>query len=169
MEEIQLVDESGKTIGRGEKLDVHERALLHRAFSIFVFNSKGEVLLQQRAFNKYHSGGLWANTCCSHPRSDEKLEDAVHRRLKEEMGFDCPLEELFTFIYKKTFNNGLTEYEYDHVFKGYYDGEVSPNKNEVADYKWCAWHELKEDVKEKPQKYSYWLQVILQLWDEKTK
>src|SRR4030042_2763439 len=127
MEKIILVDENDREIGTEEKLKTHEQGKLHRAFSIFVFNSKGELLLQRRAKGKYHSGGLWTNTCCSHPREGEKLEEAVHRRLKQEMGLDCPLKEAFSFIYKVRFENGLFEHELDHVFIGRVDGKPVPD------------------------------------------
>ena len=161
MEEIILVDREGRQTGTGEKMEVHRKGELHRAFSIFVFNSKGELLLQRRAGNKYHSGGLWANTCCSHPRAGEKLEDAVHRRLKEEMGFDCSLKELFSFIYRVDFGNGLTENEFDHVFFGRFDGKPDPDPEEVGDWKWIYLEELKNDGKESPGEYTYWLRAAL--------
>ena len=107
-----------------EKMEAHKKGLLHRAFSVFIFNGKGEMLLQQRALNKYHSGGLWTNACCSHPMPGEKTEDAADRRLKEELGFETPLEKIFDFVYKAEFDNGLTEYEFDHVFAGEYEGEI---------------------------------------------
>jgi len=119
---VVLVDENDNEIGVEEKINAHRKGLLHRAFSIFVFNSKNELLLQKRAADKYHSGGLWSNTCCSHPRPGENLKDAAHRRLQEEMGFDCSLREVFSFLYKKSFDNGLTEHELDHVFFGKFDG-----------------------------------------------
>ncbi|MEK7619489.1 MAG: isopentenyl-diphosphate Delta-isomerase, partial [Patescibacteria group bacterium] len=122
-----LVDETDHEIGTEEKMATHERGLLHRAFSVFVFNASGELLLQQRAFEKYHSAGLWTNTCCSHPRPGEETLAAAYRRLQEEMGFDCPLNEMFTFRYLAPFPNGLTENEVDHVFFGMYDGPVNPN------------------------------------------
>jgi isopentenyl-diphosphate delta-isomerase len=157
--EIILVDENDKEIGVGEKLWVHKTGKLHRAFSIFVFDLPREkVLLQKRHKNKYHSGGLWTNTCCSHPRVGEDLESAVHRRLKEEMGFDCPLKELFSFTYKADFGK-LKEYEIDHVFVGFYQGKVVPNKEEVEDWKWEKIERVLEDLKENPQKYAVWFKL----------
>ncbi|GBD34035.1 Isopentenyl-diphosphate Delta-isomerase [bacterium HR34] len=160
-EKIILVDENDNEIGFEEKLEVHKKGKLHRAFSIFVFNSKGELLIQKRAKNKYHSGGLWTNTCCSHPHPGENLEEAVHRRLKEEMGFDCNLKEIFSFIYKVKFENGLTENELDHVFIGVYDGEVKPNQNEVEDFKWVNINTLLKDIQFNEDKYTYWFKLIL--------
>ena len=162
MDRIILVDEKDREIGTGEKLKVHEQGKLHRAFSIFVFNSKGETLLQKRAKGKYHSGGLWTNTCCSHPRAGERLEEAVHRRLKEEMGFDCPLKEIFTFIYKVKFDNGLYEHEFDHVFMGEFEGDPSPNPEEADGWRWVPLDELRKGVREDPENYTYWLKAALE-------
>ncbi|HJW96943.1 MAG TPA: isopentenyl-diphosphate Delta-isomerase [archaeon] len=161
MEKIIIVDEKDRQTGTGEKLDVHKKGRLHRAFSIFVFNPKEELLLQKRAAGKYHSPGLWANTCCSHPRAGESLEDAVHRRLKEEMGFDVPLREIFSFMYKVKFGNGLTENEYDHVFAGSFEGKPEPDPEEVGEWKWISLEDLKGDVKRRPERYTYWLRVSL--------
>ena len=153
-----MVDEKDKEVGVEEKLKAHQNGgKLHRAFSIFVFNSKGEILLQKRAKEKYHSALLWTNTCCSHPRPDEDIEAAARRRLKEEMGFDCDLEEKFSFIYKIDFENGLSENEFDHVFFGKFDGEPKPDSKEVADWKWVSVEELKQDIKENSEKYTFWL------------
>lgn len=160
MEKVILVDENDKEIGSEEKLAAHQNGgKLHRAFSIFIFNSKGEILLQKRVKEKYHSALLWTNACCSHPRPDESLEIAVHRRLKEEMGFDCDLAEKFSFIYKIDFENGVSENEFDHVFIGKFDGEPEPDPKEVAGWKWISAEELKQGIKENPEKYSYWLEV----------
>lgn len=154
MEEVILVDENDNSIGTCEKIEAHRNGgKLHRAFSVFIFNSRGEMLLQKRSIKKYHFGGLWTNACCSHPRPGEKIEDAAHRRLKEEMGFDCPLKKIFSFIYKATFKNGLTEREFDHVFIGFYDGDVKPNPNEADGYAWIDVNELKKDIIENPKKY----------------
>ena len=158
---ILTVDENDKVIGKEEKIKTHQLGKLHRAFSIFVFNSKGELLLQRRAKTKYHSGGLWTNTCCSHQRFDETLEKAIHRRLKEEMGFDCELKEIFSFIYKVKFDNGLFEHEYDHVFIGKFDGKPNPNPEEVDEWKWVDLEELKGDIRENPDNYTYWLKVSI--------
>jgi len=160
MEEIILVDKNDNEIGTEEKLTAHQNGgKLHRAFSIFIFNSKGKLLLQKRAEGKYHSALLWTNACCSHPRAGESLNEAAHRRLKEEMGFDCDLAEKFSFIYKIDFENGLTENEFDHVFFGKFDVEPKPDPKEVAGWKWVSVEELKTDIKENPEKYSYWLKV----------
>lgn len=166
MEEVVLVDKNNKKIGTCEKLKAHKEALLHRAFSIFVFNSKGELLLQQRAKEKYHCPKLWTNTVCSHPRPNETYSKAVHRRLIEEMGFDCKLKKKFGFIYKAEFDNGLTEYEYDCVFIGKYDKEPIPNPEEVMDYKWLTLDDLKKDVKINPKKYTPWIKLILEKSNE---
>ncbi|MBU5575426.1 MAG: isopentenyl-diphosphate Delta-isomerase [Nitrososphaerota archaeon] len=162
-EYIILVDENDKEIGFEEKIKAHENGgKLHRAFSIFIFNKKGELLLQLRSVKKHHFGGLWTNTCCSHPRKGEKLEDAVHRRLKEEFGFDTGLKEIFSIIYKaKDEKSGLTEYEYDHVFIGEFTGTPKPNPNEIDDYKWITMNELIKDVNKNPNNYTPWFKIIL--------
>ena len=161
MEQVILVDENDNQIGTEEKLKAHQNGgKLHRAISVLVFNSKGELLLQRRALSKYHCGGLWANTCCTHPRPGEKAIDAAHRRLKEEMGFDAELKEVFPLLYKAEFNNGLTEWEYDHVFVGHYNGEVKPNTEEVDSYRWISMKELKEDIEKNPAKYAEWFKII---------
>src|ERR1700709_2281116 len=128
--QVILVNEADVVTGAAGKMDAHRKGWLHRAFSVFVFNHRGEMLLQQRALNKYHSGGLWTNACCSHPRPGEETLLAAERRLKEEMGFELSLQKLFDFIYKSEFDNGLTEYEFDHVFGGSYNGLVAPDKTE---------------------------------------
>ena len=161
MEEIILVDSSDRQTGTGEKHEVHRTGALHRSFSIFIFNSRGQLLLQQRAQAKYHSGGTWSNTCCSHPRVGEQLEAATHRRLREEMGFDCALHEAFTFIYKIQLDNGFTEHEYDHVFIGHFDGEPAPNPAEVGDWQWIAPEALKKEVAAHPERYTYWMLTAL--------
>lgn len=160
-EKIILVDKRDKKIGTGEKLKVHQEGKLHRAFSIFIFNSKGELMLQRRARTKYHSGGLWVNTCCSHPRVGEEMKKAIHRRLKEEMRFDCNLKEAFSFIYHVKFDNGLTENEFDHVFIGKFDGKPYPNPEEADDWKWISLDELQWDIKRKPDNYAYWLRFSI--------
>ncbi|KYK38194.1 MAG: isopentenyl-diphosphate Delta-isomerase [Theionarchaea archaeon] len=158
---VILVDENDKEIGFEEKMEAHKTGKLHRAFSIFVFNSKGELLLQRRAKDKYHSGGLWSNTCCSHPRVGETLEEAVHRRLKEEMGFDCELREAFHFIYKAKVGD-LTEHELDHVFIGRYNGEVNPNPDEVEEYKWVPVASLNKDMKVHTENYTEWFKIAFE-------
>ncbi|MBS7250291.1 MAG: isopentenyl-diphosphate Delta-isomerase [Candidatus Freyarchaeota archaeon] len=158
-EMVILVDQNDNEVGTGEKMKIHEEGRLHRAFSIFVFNSKGETLLQKRAKSKYHSGGLWSNTCCSHPRPGEDTEQAAHRRLKEEMGFDCDLKKIFAFVYKANLDHNLTEYEFDHVFVGNYDGKVEINPMEAEDYKWVNMKTLKDNVEKHPEKYTVWFKI----------
>ncbi len=162
MEKVILVDANDNPIGLMEKMEAHKKGLLHRAFSVFLFNSKGEMLLQQRAFSKYHSGGLWTNACCSHPREGEETLAAAHRRLQEEMGFDCPIEKAFHFTYKSKLDNELTEHEFDHVFIGEYEGDISPNSDEVASYKYIPLAELKSDVANNPQDYTEWFKICLE-------
>ena len=165
-QEIILVNEKDEEIGIGEKIKVHKKGKLHRAFSIFVFNFKGELLLQQRAKEKYHSGGLWSNTCCSHPRPNEILKDAIHRRLKEEMGFDCELKEVFNFIYQEKLDNELIEHEFLHVFIGKFDGKVVLNKNEAMDYKWISVDELKQDINKNSERYTCWFKIAFEKYLE---
>lgn len=160
-EYILLVDENDNVIGKEEKIKTHQEGKLHRAFSIFVFNSEGELLLQKRAKSKYHSGGLWSNTCCSHQRVGEILEKAAHRRLKEEMGFDCELKKIFSFTYKVKLNNDLFEHEHDHVFIGNFDGKPNPNSEEVDEWKWVDLKELKRDIQKNPDNYTYWLKMSI--------
>ncbi|MFN3916582.1 MAG: isopentenyl-diphosphate Delta-isomerase [Flavobacteriales bacterium] len=162
MEYVILVDEQDNPLGLMEKMEAHEKGVLHRAFSVFVFNSNREMLLQQRAFGKYHSGGLWTNTCCSHPRNGESAEEAAHRRLQEEMGFDCALKKVFYFIYKKDLDNHLTEHEFDHVFIGTYDGVPNINPEEVQSYKFVAMSELLQDVKNNGESYTEWFKICLE-------
>lgn len=156
-EEIILVDDNDCQVGTMEKLAAHKAGKLHRCFSIFVFNKQGELLLQKRAKSKYHSGGLWTNTCCGHPKPGELTSVAAKRRLKEEMGFACKLRELFTFTYKTDFPNGLIEHEFDHVFVGHFDGQPRLNLNEADDWRWMSVSDLKVDLKKYPDKYTYWL------------
>lgn len=160
-EEIILVDENDKEVGTGEKLKVHQEGKLHRCFSIFVFNSRGQMLLQKRAKSKYHSGGLWTNTCCSHPRKGESLEDAVQRRLKEEMGFNCGTKEIFTFIYKAALDHDIIEHEYDHVFIGKFDGDPVLNLEEAEDYAWVDLEALKKNMKKNPGDYTIWFKIAM--------
>jgi isopentenyl-diphosphate delta-isomerase len=160
-ERVILVDENDREIGSEEKLKTHQQGLLHRAFSIFVLNSKGELLLQKRAAGKYHSPGLWGNTCCSHPRPGEDLEDAVHRRLQAEMGFDCLLQKDFSFLYRVELNNGLIEHEVDHVFSGRHDGDPKANPEEVQDWLWVDLQTLRHQIAARPQDYAYWLKEAL--------
>ncbi|WP_026810176.1 isopentenyl-diphosphate Delta-isomerase [Arenibacter latericius] len=159
-EKVILVNESDEPIGTMPKMEAHEKALLHRAFSVFIMNDKGETMIQQRAAHKYHSPLIWANTCCSHQRVGESNTEAGKRRLMEEMGFQVPLKELFSFIYKAPFDNGLTEHEYDHVMIGKYNGEPNINPEEVADWKWMKPEDIKADIAANPDKYSAWFKII---------
>lgn len=143
-----------------EKIEAHKQGLLHRAFSVFIFNSRNQLLMQQRALSKYHSPGLWTNTCCSHPRMDEPLEEAVHRRLKEEMGMDCKVEKKFHFIYKADVANGLIEHEFDHVFIGVSDFEPFINPEEVEAWKYMNLDEIRKDLKKNPSDYTVWFRII---------
>lgn len=161
-DEVILVDADNREIGTCGKLEAHERGLLHRAFSIFVFHPDGRLLLQQRAQHKYHSGGLWTNTCCSHPRPGEAVLEAAHRRLMEEMGFDCALEEVHTFTYRVSFPNGLTEHEYDHVIVGVSDAVPAVNTEEVGEWRWVAPDELRADIEAHPDRYTYWFRTVLE-------
>src|SRR5258706_3423068 len=155
-EKIILVDKKDKEIGAEFKLKAHKEGKLHRAFSIFIFNSHGELLLQKRASGKYHSGGLWSNTCCGHPKVGETLNDAIHRRLKEEMGFDCPLSEALNFTYKAKLDHGITEHEFLHVFAGKFDEKPKINKKEAEDFRWVSFEFLDNDIKQNPDNYTYW-------------
>lgn len=157
--QVILVTENDEEIGIMEKMEAHEKALLHRAFSVFIFNSKGEMLLQQRALSKYHSGGLWTNACCSHPQPGEKTTEAANRRLKEEMGFQTKLTKLFDFVYKADFDNGLTEYEFDHVFAGEYEGPIEVDKNEVNDFCYKNINDVRDSLVSHPQKYTAWFHL----------
>jgi isopentenyl-diphosphate delta-isomerase len=155
-EQVILVNEQDEPLGTMEKLEAHRKGVLHRAFSIFIFNSKGEMLLQQRAFSKYHSGGLWTNACCSHPAPGEDVAAAANRRLKEEMGFDVPVNKIFDFVYSAEFENGLTEYEFDHVFAGEYEGLINFNPEEVNDYCYKTVKEIRQTIQSHPKKYTAW-------------
>jgi len=159
-EQVILVDKNDNQIGLMNKMEAHEKALLHRAFSVFVFNDNNELMLQQRAAEKYHSPLLWANTCCSHQRNGEANLDAGKRRLEEEMGFTCTLEEKFSFIYKAPFDNGLTEHELDYVMVGTYNGKPKINPDEVASYKWMSIEAVKKDIAKQPEIYTEWFKII---------
>ena len=161
MEQVILVDEQDREIGTMEKIEAHQKGLLHRAFSVLVFNSQGELLLQQRAFSKYHSGGLWTNTCCSHPRPGESTQSAAKRKLKQEMGIDLQPDFAFKFIYKTDLDNNLTEYEYDHVLIGHFDGQPKPNPIEAYDWKFANVENIKADMLKNPDQYTYWFKVII--------
>jgi isopentenyl-diphosphate Delta-isomerase len=159
LEYVVLVNEQDKATGTMEKMEAHKKGVLHRAFSVFIFNSKGEMLLQQRALNKYHSGGLWTNACCSHPKPDEDTADAALRRLQEEMGFTTELEKIFDFVYQAEFDNGLTEHEFDHVFAGEYEGPIEFDKQEVMDYCYKRLEDIRLLLKEHPQKFTQWFHL----------
>lgn len=159
VEKVILVNKKNKVIGVEEKIKAHFEGKLHRAFSIFLFNKKGELLIQKRAKTKYHSSGLWSNSCCSHPQPNESLKQAVKRRLKEEMGITANLEEVFSFIYKAKVGN-LTEHEIDHVFFGRFDEKPRPDKKEIEDWQWIKLADLKADIKKNFQKYTPWFKII---------
>jgi isopentenyl-diphosphate delta-isomerase len=159
-ENVILVDKDDQQIGLMPKLEAHEKAVLHRAFSVFVLNSKNEIMLQQRAHQKYHSPLLWTNTCCSHQRNGESNIEAGRRRLFEEMGFKTELKELFHFIYKAPFENGLTEHELDHVMIGYYNESPTVNPEEVEAWKWMAIDDVKNDMQKRPEIYTVWFKII---------
>lgn len=156
---IILVDEADNPVGFEEKLKAHQEGKLHRAFSIFIFNEDGELLLQKRAHGKYHSAGLWTNTCCSHPRPNEDTLKAARRRLEEEMGFDCGLKEIFKFNYKAKLDGGIIENELDHVFVGQYGTDPIINKTEVEDFKWVNIEWLETDMSEHPEQYTIWFKI----------
>lgn len=160
MEHVILVNENDEKVGLMEKIEAHEKALLHRAFSVFVVNENNEIMLQQRALSKYHSPGLWTNTCCSHQRDGETNVEAGMRRLNEEMGFTTDLKELFHFIYIAPFDNGLTEHELDHVMIGNYEADPAPNPEEVASYKWMTADAIKSDMIKQPEIYTAWFKII---------
>jgi isopentenyl-diphosphate Delta-isomerase len=158
-EQVILVNEQDEALGTIEKMEAHRKALLHRAFSVFIFNDRGEMLLQQRALTKYHSAGLWTNACCSHPRPDEEIVSEARRRLREELGFTTELSKRFDFVYRSSFENGLTEYEYDHVFTGVFNGAVEPNRLEVKDYCFKTITEIEDSLQLFPAKYTAWFRI----------
>lgn len=159
-EQVILVNENDEKIGLMPKMEAHEKALLHRAFSVFVFNENNELMLQQRASHKYHSPGLWTNTCCSHQRDGESNIEAGKRRLLEEMGFVTELTEIMSFIYKAPFDNGLTEHEFDHIMIGTYNKEPKINLDEVASWKWMPLEDVKNDIERSPDHYTAWFKII---------
>lgn len=161
-EQVILVDQSDTAIGTMEKLQAHEEGRLHRAFSVFVFNSNNELMLHKRASSKYHSGGLWTNTCCSHPRPGEDIMDAAYRRLDEEMGFTCELQLEFSFIYKAKLDNDLTEHELDYVITGRFDGTPKLNYEEAEDWKWVSIPDVKKDLEINSEKYTYWFKIAFE-------
>jgi len=160
-ENVILVDDNDEIVGVGEKLETHLKGNLHRAFSIFIFNQHGEVLLQKRASTKYHSGNLWSNTCCGHPRPSETTREAANRRLKEEMGINCELKEAFSFIYRVELDKGLFEHEYDYVFVGNFNGTPLPDPSEVSDWVWVDLDTLKKSIDANPSDYTYWLLISI--------
>ena len=161
-EKVILVDSEDKPIGTLPKMEAHEKGVLHRAFSVFILNQKGELMLQQRAHHKYHSPGLWTNPCCSHQREGEQNIEAGMRRLDEEMGFSVTLEELFSFIYKAPFDNGLTEHELDHVMLGHYEEVPQINTEEVAEWKWMSLIDIEADIAINPDEYTVWFKIIFE-------
>ncbi len=162
MEQVILVNEQDEEVGIMEKMQAHLEGRLHRAFSIFIFNTKNELLLQKRAYGKYHSAGLWSNTCCSHPKPEETVADAATRRLNEEMGIQCNLKKSFSFVYKAVLDNNLTEFEYDHVFSGITDEEPTPHPDEVVAWKYVNTEYLREDIILNPTKYTEWFKICLE-------
>lgn len=157
---VILVDKKDNPIGLMPKMEAHEKAVLHRAFSVFIFNNKNELMLQQRAAHKYHSPLLWTNTCCSHQRQGESNVEAGQRRLQEEMGFSVSLKETTSFIYKAPFDNGLTEHELDHILIGYTEQEPDINMDEVASWRWMPLEKVKEDIIQQPDIYTAWFKII---------
>ena len=161
-ENVVLVDRNDNPMGLMPKLEAHEKGVLHRAFSVFILNQKGQLMLQRRALDKYHSPGLWTNTCCSHPRESESNIEAGVRRLKEEMGFTTQLKPMFSFIYKSKFDNGLTEHEFDHVLLGYYDKPPFINAIEVSEWKWMSLEKIILEIKNKPEDFTVWFKIIFE-------
>jgi len=164
---VILVDEHDQEVGLMEKMEAHQKGLLHRAFSVLVFNENGELLLQRRAFGKYHSEGLWTNTCCSHPYPGESILEAGNRRLFEEMGFNCELTEVFSFIYKAELENGLTEYELDHVLIGFSEETPHLNLEEVSAFKWMSINEIKTEMEHNPSQYTAWFRILIKEHESK--
>lgn len=162
MVEVILVNERDEPIGKMEKMEAHRRGVLHRAFSVFIFDKQGRMLLQQRAMNKYHSGGLWTNACCSHPKPGEVTIDAALKRLKEEMGFETEIKPLFTFTYNAEFENGLIEHEFDHVYIGNYEGNITPNPHEVIEYRYASIEEIESELHQHPEKFTAWFHIAFE-------
>mgnify|MGYP000240961405 FL=1 len=160
-DEVVLVNEKDETMGTMEKLRAHEDGLLHRAFSVIIFNSNGDMLIHKRASDKYHCGGLWTNACCSHPRLNESPIEGANRRLKEEMGFTTALRKNGSFIYRVELENGLIEHEYDHLFIGHYDKSPEPNPAEVEDWKYISVNDLLESINDNPEAYTFWFKEIV--------
>ena len=161
-EKVILVDKNDNQVGLMPKLEAHEKGFLHRAFSVFIFNNKYQLLLQKRASSKYHSGGLWTNTCCSHPREDEDTLDAANRRLNEEMGIKTSLRKVYDFIYEAKLDNNLIEHEFDHVFYGLYDEDPIINKDEVDDFKWIDMETLNDSIIKNGDNYTVWFKIAFE-------
>ncbi len=161
-EQVILVNEQDEQIGLMPKLEAHQKGVLHRAFSVFIFNDKNELMMQQRALGKYHSPGLWTNTCCSHQRDGESSIEAGMRRLDEEMGFTTDLTEATSFIYKAPFDNGLTEHEFDHVLTGKFNEDPDINREEVESWKWMPLEEVAKDIRKNPNDYTAWFKIIFE-------
>ena len=168
-EQVVLVDTNDQPLGLMPKMEAHEKGVLHRAFSVFILNDAGELMLQQRALHKYHSPGLWTNTCCSHQRNGESNITAGKRRLQEEMGFVAELHELTSFIYKAPFNNGLTEHELDHIMIGHFNGTPEINPEEVANWKWIYVDDVRDDIQKHPENYTVWFIIIFDQFFEQIK
>ncbi|HOT46595.1 MAG TPA: isopentenyl-diphosphate Delta-isomerase [Spirochaetota bacterium] len=162
MDHVIIVDANDNELGTMEKMEAHKAGKLHRAFSIFVVNSRGNMLIQKRADGKYHSGGLWSNTCCGHQGPGESLDESAHRRLNEEMGFDCELKELFAIIYRADLDNNIIEHEIDHVIIGVYDKDPHPDPAEVSAFSWTDPNQLVEDMRRNPERYTYWFRLLLE-------
>lgn len=160
-ERVVLVDDQDRRIGTADKLEAHRNPRLHRAFSVFVVNPSGELLLQRRARGKYHSGGLWSNTCCGHPRPGEDTGEAAHRRLREEMGIDCPLARAFSFTYRAKLEGGMEEHELDHVFVGRFRGDPRPDPAEAEAWRWAPLDEVRSDLDRHPEAYTAWFRIAL--------
>lgn len=158
-QEVILVNEDDEQIGVMPKMEAHQKGILHRAFSVFIFDSKGRMLLQQRSAEKYHGANLWTNACCSHPYPNEKMEDAAIRRLQEELGFSTELKEIFSFIYHAHVENNLIEHEFDHVFAGEYENEIHPNPAEVSNYAFRTMYQINEDINACPEKFTSWFKI----------
>ncbi|NPA68412.1 MAG: isopentenyl-diphosphate Delta-isomerase [Chlorobi bacterium] len=166
-DKVILVDENDNQTGTEDKMQAHLNGNLHRAFSVFLFNDKGEMLLQRRALSKYHSGGLWTNACCSHPQPDSSIDEDLKDRLLFEMGIECKLDYLLSFRYKAEFSDGITENELDHVYYGYFNGIPHPNPDEAEDWKWVDIADIEDDIDRHPEKYTEWFKIIFPVVKEK--
>jgi len=170
-DQVVLVNESDESIGIMEKIEAHKKGLLHRAFSVFIFDSNGKMLLQQRSADKYHGAHLWTNACCSHPLPGEQLIAAAQRRLQEELGFTTEIAEVFSFIYKAQVENNLVEYEFDHIFAGQYEGKILPDPNEVSDFYYETMGQIKNEIQTSPEKFTAWFKIafpqIEKWWKQK--